>query len=70
MSLTDAERIELNALEEDARNLAKLVMGGGSKNQLNRLLVLAQGKNTQLTTRVVALETKAETILDLVRKLQ
>ena len=70
MSLTNAERIELNALEEDARNLAKLVMGGGSKNQLNRLLVLAQGKNTQLTTRVVALETKAETILDLVRKLQ
>ncbi len=70
MSLTTAEKIRLEELEAAAVDLAKLVKGGGSKNQLNRLLVLAQNDNKKLTTRVEALEEKMQEILDLVRRLQ
>ena len=70
MSLTAKERAELDQLEADLLNLGHLIKGGGSKNQLNRLLVLAQEQNRKLTTRVTALETKVKTLLELVRSLQ
>lgn len=70
MSLSTVERTRLEELEQDTNNLATLIRGGGSKNQLNRLLVLAQDQNRKLTARVEALETKMDEILELVRKLQ
>jgi len=70
MSLSNAERIRLEALEENVRNIAQLVRGGGSKNQLNRLLVLAQEQSRKLTVRVAALETEMAIILTNVRRLQ
>ncbi len=41
MTLTATEEDRLAELEEKTRALALLVSGGGSKNQLNRLLVLS-----------------------------
>ena len=70
MALSNAERIRLSNLEKTVQQLAQLVKGGGSKNQLNRLLVLAQDKLTKVEARVAELESQANEILDKVRKLQ
>ena len=70
MALSATERTSLETLETDARNLAQLIKGAGSTNQLNRLLVLAQEQNRKLTVRIVELETEMATVLEKVRKLQ
>ena len=70
MALSNGERKRLENAEDNINNLAKLAQGGGSKNQLNRLLVLAQDQNRKLTARVVELESQIEELLDKVRKLQ
>jgi len=70
MALTTNERKQLTELETAAKNLALIIKGAGSKNQLNRLLVLCQDQNRKLTDRVTALETQMTKILDLVRRLQ
>jgi len=69
-ALTAAERMRLETLEETVTSLAKLVKGGGSTNQLNRLLVLSQDQNRKLTEQVEALETTMAEVIDKVRKLQ
>lgn len=70
MSLSIAERNRLENAEEVIRRLAKLIEGGGSVNQLNRLLVLASGTVEKLTKQVEELEATSQTILELVRRLQ
>jgi hypothetical protein len=70
MAMTTAERDRLTSLERAANALALLIKGAGSKNQLNRLLVLCQDQNRKLTDRVAALETQMAEILALVRRLQ
>ena len=70
MALTDDERERLETLEDTVVNLAHLVKGAGSRNQLNRLVVLAQDKIDSLTTRLLQAETKMTELLELVRKLQ
>ena len=70
MALTETEAQRLRTLEAATLNLAKLVEGGGSKNQLNRIDVLAQDEIRKLEVRVEAIESKVDTILTLVRKLQ
>ena len=71
MALTTTERQRLEDLEEDVRRIAQLVKGGGSKNQLNRLLILAQEQSRRLTIQLEQLETKVEDdLLPLVRRLQ
>lgn len=70
MTLSNAERIRLEKLEYSVRQLAVLVRGGGSKNQLNRLLVLAQNDTKKLLRIVEYLENEMKEILDKVRKLQ
>jgi hypothetical protein len=70
MALTDAERRRLERLETGMTQLAKLVKGGGSGNQLNRLLVLAQSQVDELTRIVENLESRMEELLTLAEKLQ
>ena len=70
MSLTTEERLRLETLEETILNLAQLVKGGGSLNQLNRLLVLAQDKNRKLTATAETLETQMADVIEDVNKLQ
>lgn len=70
MALTAAEEARLQAAENAITALAKMIRGAGSKNQLNRLLVLAQDQTRALSTRLTTLETKIETLLTLARKLQ
>jgi len=70
MALTETEENRLAALEEKTRALALLISGGGSKNQLNRLLVLAGDEARKLTIRIEGLETLTAEILELARKLQ
>lgn len=70
MSLTAAELTRLETLEKTIANLAVLVQGGGSKNQLNRLLVLAQDQNRKLTAVVEELEVQMKEVLKNTRKLQ
>jgi len=70
MVLSTTERKRLEGLEETINNLAQLVKGGGSKNQLNRLLVLAQEKVRKLTVVVESLEVDMAIVLTNVRKLQ
>jgi hypothetical protein len=70
MSFTAAELQRIEDIEEKLIQLAQLVKGGGSINQLNRLLVLAQNKAETLSSRVTSLETRSNTILSLVQRLQ
>jgi len=70
MALTAAELTRLENLEQDVKNLTHLVDGGGSKNQVNRLLVLAQEHTRELRILVESLETEMATLLTLARRLQ
>jgi uncharacterized protein (UPF0335 family) len=70
MSLTAAELKRIENLEETVLQLSYLVKDGGSKNQLNRLNVLAQKQVDMLVPRVEALETDMDTLLALARKFQ
>jgi hypothetical protein len=70
MSLSAAELARLETLEQTVRQLAQLVEGSGSKNQLNRLLVLAQENTRTLTTLVESLEAKMDILIPLAQKLQ
>lgn len=70
MSLTAEELKRIENLEIAVRSLTKLIRGAGSKNQLNRLLVLGQKTNEELEEKVDALETEMDELLNLTRKLQ
>lgn len=70
MALTDAELRRLVKLETGMTQLAQLVKGGGSTNQLNRLLVLAGSQVEELTQQVEDLEARMEELLELAEKLQ
>lgn len=70
MSLTTSEEKRLSEAESTVNQLAKLVQGAGSKNQLNRLLVLCQQEVGELKSMVDELEDKVDELIDLTRKLQ
>ena len=70
MVLTPSEEIRIQEIEQTIRNITKLATGAGSKNQLNRLLVLAQEQVADLKNVVEPLEVKMEELLVLARKLQ
>jgi hypothetical protein len=70
MALTTTERKRLDDLETTVRQLAVLVQGGGSINQLNRLNVLGQNRIEELTQLVEQLEAETRELLELARKLQ
>lgn len=70
MSLTASELKRIQDLETNVKALTKLIAGAGSLNQLNRLLVLGQKTNSELTEKVEALETEMQELLELARKLQ
>jgi hypothetical protein len=69
-TLTDSERKRITNIESAVTQLAHLVKGGGSLNQLNRLLVLAQSLCSELKEEIIILETKMDELLELTRKLQ
>lgn len=70
MSLTTQELQRISDLENAVKRLAILMRGSGSKNQLNRLLVLAQSQIEELKKILEPMETEMKEILELVRKLQ
>jgi len=70
MTLTLSEETRLRNAERTVQDLKDLIEQAGSKNQLNRLLVLAQEKTKRLTSKVEGLETQSTTLLSLLRKLQ
>jgi len=70
MTLSPTEKQRLTTVEEKIISITELLKGVGSKNQLNRLYILAQKTNEDLKTRVDTLETKIEELLTLARKLQ
>ena len=70
MALTAAEEERIQELEETVVRLTKLMQGSGSKNQLNRLLILAQEEVRKLTTQLEPIEADTEECLALARKLQ
>ena len=70
MTLSPTEKQRLTTVEEKIISITKLLKGVGSKNQLNRLYILAQKTNKDLETRFDTLETKIEELLTLARKLQ
>jgi polyhydroxyalkanoate synthesis regulator phasin len=70
MTLTFAEEERLTNAEEITQQLKHLIDGAGSKNQLNRLLVLCNEEVRKLTARVATLETQVQELLALARKLQ
>lgn len=70
MTLTRTEQARLESVEAKVAQLGELVKGTGSKNMLNRLLVLCQEQTKSLEAKVDALETEAAELLTLARKLQ
>lgn len=70
MTLTFSEEQRLTNAEETAQQLSHLIEGAGSKNQLNRLLVLCNEEVRKLNARVTTLETQVQELLVLARKLQ
>jgi hypothetical protein len=70
MTLTPAEKKRLDNAEKTIVDLEELIKGAGSKNQLNRLLVLASEEIRRLNDRVTELEEEVETLLNLAKKLQ
>ena len=70
MTLTYSEETRLRNAERTVQDLKDLIEQAGSKNQLNRLLVLAQEEMKRLTSKVGALESQSTTLLGLLRKLQ
>jgi len=70
MALTIQEEIRISELENTTIRLTQLMKGSGSKNQLNRLLVMAQEDIKKLTDILAPMEDKTNTILALARKLQ
>jgi hypothetical protein len=70
MTLTRTEELRLENAEETAQQLKHLISGAGSKNQLNRLLVLCNEEIRKLNARVASLEEEVSELLALARKLQ
>lgn len=70
MALTTAQEKRLSNVEETTQLIKHLVDGAGSKNQLNRLLVLCNEEIRKLNVRITALETEVSTLLELAQKLQ
>jgi hypothetical protein len=70
MTLTAAEETRLENAEDTTQQLKHLIDGAGSKNQLNRLLVLCNEEIRKLNARVATLETEVSELLVLARKLQ
>ena len=70
MALTAAEEERITELEDTVKRLTKLMQGSGSKNQLNRLLILAQEEIRKLTDQLEPIEIQTQETLALARKLQ
>jgi hypothetical protein len=70
MTLTPAEKKRLQNAEATIIDLEELIKGAGSKNQLNRLLILANEEIRRLNERVDELQTEVNELLDLAKKLQ
>jgi hypothetical protein len=70
MALTPSEKARVLKVEETLVDLQELIKGAGSKNQLNRLLVLANEEIRRLNERVEALEAKITELLELAKKVQ
>lgn len=70
MTLTNSEETRLSEAETKVTQIGHLVMGTGSKNQLNRLLTLCQEQIRDLKGKMDVLESDVSTLLDLARKLQ
>lgn len=69
-TLTNTEKKRLKAVETTTTQIAHLVQGTASKNQLNRLLTLAQEEMRGLKGKLNDLEAQMTTLLALARKLQ
>lgn len=70
MTLTYSEEQRLRNAERTVQSLKDLINEAGSKNQLNRIEILAQEEIKRLTAKVDVLESQAATLLSLLRKLQ
>ena len=70
MSLTLDERARLEDLERRVLELARLIKGAGSKNQMNRLYVLGQKTNNDFEERLETAETKLDELTELARTKQ
>lgn len=70
MTLTYSEEKRLKEVETKAASIAHLSQGTGSKNELNRLLTLAQEGLKRNEATMEVLEAQVKELLDLARKLQ
>jgi hypothetical protein len=70
MTLTTQELQQINDLEEDISRLQILVSNIGSKNSLNQLYILVQETVRKLDVKLTVLETKVDTLVEKVNKLQ
>ena len=70
MALTASEENRIDTIETKLNKIGHLVQGGGSKNQLNRLLILAKEELKKIEDRIDILEPEVSTLLELARKPQ
>lgn len=70
MTLTREEELRIENIEAALIAMQKQINGAASKNNLNRLLVLANSKISTLTTSITTLQTKVEELIELGQKLQ
>ena len=68
--MTVAEERRLRAVEQKINELITVLRGVGSKDQLNRLYVVYDRELDRIESLVTEIETKAQTILELARKVQ
>lgn len=70
MTLSRYEELRIQNIEEQIIVLQKQLRGAASKNQLNRLLVLANEEVRKLTVLNTSLQTKVDELIELTEKLQ
>ena len=70
MSFTAADEKRMYDLEEHLNRFSHLMKGAGSKNELNRLLVLCEKEVDNLESIAGELDTKLDVLIALAQKLQ
>jgi hypothetical protein len=70
MSITAAEERRLLAAEKKINEIIAAIRGVGSKDQLNRLYIVYDRELDRIETKVDALETEVQKVLELARKVQ